>query len=71
MKKQKGTMSRKEFLKTSSVALLGFGVLGVGCKNQAQENQSGLVKLGKTGKKSHLLDSELPELWNPPLSMPR
>ncbi len=44
-------MTRKEFLKTSSVALLGFGVLGLGCKNQAEENQSGLVKLGKTGIK--------------------
>jgi aryl-alcohol dehydrogenase-like predicted oxidoreductase len=51
MKKHKGKMSRKEFLKTSSVALLGFGVLGVGCKNKSKENTSGLVKLGRTGIK--------------------
>jgi len=44
-------MSRKEFLKTSSVALLGFGVLGMGCKNKSEENTSGLVKLGRTGIK--------------------
>ena len=42
-------MSRKEFLKTSSVALLGFGVLGVGCKKNSGQDNSELGKLGKTG----------------------
>lgn len=52
MKKQKGGMSRKEFLKTSSVALLGLGVLGLGCKNEPErEDSSGLVTLGSTGMK--------------------
>ena len=51
MKKQKRKISRKEFLKTSSVALLGFGVLGVGCKNKSKENTSGFVKLGRIGIK--------------------
>jgi len=51
MKKQKGKMSRKEFLKTSSVALLGIGVLGVGCKKKSGGDDSGLWKLGKTGIK--------------------
>ena len=41
-------MSRKEFLKTSSVALLGIGVLGVGCKKNSGQVNSGLGKLGKT-----------------------
>jgi len=48
MNKQKGKMSRKEFLKTSSVALLGIGVLGVGCKKNSGQVNSGLGKLGKT-----------------------
>jgi aryl-alcohol dehydrogenase-like predicted oxidoreductase len=51
MKKQKGKMSRKEFLKTSSVALLGIGVLGVGCKKTSGEDITGQGKLGKTGIK--------------------
>ena len=51
MKKEKGKMSRKEFLKTSSVALLGIGVLGVGCKTNKEEGSSGEWTLGKTGIK--------------------
>ena len=51
MKKKKGKMSRKEFLKTSSVALLGIGVLGVRCKKGSGQDNSGLGKLGKTGIK--------------------
>jgi len=46
-------MSRKEFLKTSSVAFLGLGVLGLGGKkNQAKESAQTspeFVKLGNTG----------------------
>jgi len=46
-------MSRKEFLKTSSVAFLGLGVLGLGGKkNQAKESPQTspeFVKLGNTG----------------------
>ncbi len=49
MKNNKGKMTRKEFLKTSSVALLGFGVLGTGYKKASGKGASGLVKLGKTG----------------------
>ncbi len=49
MKDNKGKMTRKEFLKTSSVALLGFGVLGTGYKKASGKGASGLVKLGKTG----------------------
>jgi aryl-alcohol dehydrogenase-like predicted oxidoreductase len=49
MKKYKDKMTRKEFLKTSSVALLGFGVLGMGCKKNSGQDSSGLRKLGKTG----------------------
>ncbi len=49
MKNNKGKMTRKEFLKTSSVVLLGFGVLGTGCKKASGKNASGLVKLGQTG----------------------
>lgn len=51
MKKHQKKMSRKEFLKTSSVALMGVGVLGLGYKKKPQENSSGLVVLGKTGIK--------------------
>jgi aryl-alcohol dehydrogenase-like predicted oxidoreductase len=51
MRKNENKMTRKEFLKTSSVALLGIGVLGVGCKNKSEENESGLVKLGRIGIK--------------------
>jgi aryl-alcohol dehydrogenase-like predicted oxidoreductase len=51
MKKHKAKMSRKEFLKTSSVALLGLGVLGVGCRKTPEEEQSGRVVLGRTGIK--------------------
>jgi len=49
MKNNKGKMTRKEFLKTSSVALLGFGVLGTGCRKALGKGVSGLVKLGQTG----------------------
>jgi len=49
MKNDKGQMTRKEFLKTSSVALLGFGILGAGCKRASGKGASGLVKLGQTG----------------------
>jgi aryl-alcohol dehydrogenase-like predicted oxidoreductase len=49
MKNNKGKMTRKEFLKTSSVALLGFGVLGTGYKKASGKGASGLVKLGQTG----------------------
>ena len=49
MKNDKGQMTRKEFLKTSSVALLGFGILGAGCKRTSGKGASGLVKLGQTG----------------------
>ncbi len=49
MKNSKGKMTRKEFLKTSSVALLGFGVLGTGYKKVSGKGASGLVKLGQTG----------------------
>ncbi len=42
-------MTRKEFLKASSVALLGFGVLGTGYKKASGKAASGPVKLGKTG----------------------
>lgn len=49
MKNNKGKMTRKEFLKTSSIALLGFGVLGTGYKKASGKGTSGLVKLGKTG----------------------
>ncbi len=49
MKNNKGKMTRKEFLKTSTVALLGFGVLGTGYKKASGKNASGLVKLGQTG----------------------
>jgi aryl-alcohol dehydrogenase-like predicted oxidoreductase len=49
MKQSKNKMTRKEFLKTSSVALLGFGVLGMGCENKSKAKTSGLVKLGRTG----------------------
>jgi len=49
MKDNKGKMTRKEFLKTSSVALLGFGVLGTNYKKASGKSESGLVKLGKTG----------------------
>ncbi|MFC2161208.1 aldo/keto reductase [Acidobacteriota bacterium] len=45
----KGKMTRKEFLKTSTVALLGIGVLGAGYKKSSGKNVSKLVKLGKTG----------------------
>jgi aryl-alcohol dehydrogenase-like predicted oxidoreductase len=51
MKKHKRKMSRKEFLKTSSVALLGIAVSGVGCKKGTGQDNSGLGKLGKTGIK--------------------
>ena len=48
-----GKMSRKEFLKTSSVAFLGLGVLGLGGKKkQAKERAQTspeFVKLGNTG----------------------
>ncbi len=44
-------MTRKEFLKTSSVALLGIGVLGVGCQNKSGQDNSDIGKLGKTGIK--------------------
>lgn len=44
-------MSRKEFLKTSSVALLGIGVFGVGSKNKSSEGNEGQGLLGKTGIK--------------------
>lgn len=49
MKNNKGKMTRKEFLKTSSVVLLGFGVLGTGFKKASGKAASNLVKLGKTG----------------------
>lgn len=49
MKNNKGKMTRKEFLKTSSVVLLGFGVLGTGFKKASGKDASNLVKLGKTG----------------------
>lgn len=49
MKNNKGKMTRKEFLKTSSIAVLGFGVLGTGYKKASGKATSGLVKLGKTG----------------------
>jgi aryl-alcohol dehydrogenase-like predicted oxidoreductase len=49
MKDNRGKMTRKEFLKTSSVALLGFGVLGAGRRKAAGKGASGLVKLGQTG----------------------
>ncbi|MEE8604535.1 MAG: aldo/keto reductase [Candidatus Aminicenantaceae bacterium] len=55
MKKQKRKMSRKEFLKTSSVAVLGLGVLGFGSnKNLAKgaaKAPSGIIELGNTGIK--------------------
>jgi len=51
MKKNKDKMTRKEFLKTSSVALLGFGILGVGSKKNSGQNSRGQGKLGKTGIK--------------------
>ncbi|MFC2168584.1 aldo/keto reductase, partial [Acidobacteriota bacterium] len=44
-----GKMTRKEFLKTSTVALLGIGVLGAGYNKSSGKNTSKLVKLGKTG----------------------
>ena len=44
-------MTRKEFLKTSSVALLGIGVLGMGYENKSENSGSGLVELGRTGIK--------------------
>ncbi|MCJ7581141.1 MAG: aldo/keto reductase [Candidatus Aminicenantes bacterium] len=49
MKKNTGQMTRKEFLKTSSVVLLGLGVLGTGRKKVSGQEASGLVKLGQTG----------------------
>lgn len=53
MKKNDGRMSRKEFLKRSSAAFLGFGVLGFGRKtNRAlgrPQSAPALVKLGNTG----------------------
>ena len=49
MKKNKGQMTRKEFLKTSSVALLGFGVLGTGYKKAAAKSAADPVNLGQTG----------------------
>lgn len=49
MKNNKGKMTRKEFIKTSTVALLGFGVLGTGYKKASGKAPSNLVKLGKTG----------------------
>ena len=49
MTKKKGRMSRKEFLKISSVAMLGMSVFGEGYKNRSGEKASGFVKLGKTG----------------------
>lgn len=53
MKKKNGKMSRKEFLKTSSAAFLGLGILSFGGKkNQAEgssQTSANMVKLGKTG----------------------
>jgi aryl-alcohol dehydrogenase-like predicted oxidoreductase len=55
MRKIKDKMSRKEFLKTSSTALLGLGVLGLGSKRivaaGAAKAPSDMVELGKTGIK--------------------
>ena len=55
MKKQKGKMSRKEFLKTSSVAFLGIGFLGYGRKKtrakETSQAPSGIIELGNTGIK--------------------
>ncbi len=46
-------MSRKEFLKTSSAAVLGLGILGLGGKTSGAERSSrpsrAMVKLGNTG----------------------
>lgn len=42
-------MTRKEFLKTSSAALLGLGLLGRGNTKAQVKGTSGLVKLGNTG----------------------
>ena len=55
MRKTKDKMSRKEFLKTSSVAFLGLGVLGFGSKKTrakgAANAPSRIIELGKTGIK--------------------
>ena len=51
MKKHRDKMSRKEFLRTSSAALLGWGLLGMRRKNKGEENTSRLVTLGNTGIK--------------------
>lgn len=48
-------MSRKEFLRTSSVALLGIGVLGIACKKNSGQDSSRPGKLGKTGIKVPLI----------------
>jgi aryl-alcohol dehydrogenase-like predicted oxidoreductase len=53
MKKRKGKMSRKEFLKKSSVAFLGMGVLGFGNKKGPARGlkaaPSDMIELGSTG----------------------
>jgi aryl-alcohol dehydrogenase-like predicted oxidoreductase len=51
MKRLNGKMSRKEFLKTSSAALLGIGVLGVGCNKKTDKDDAGPGILGETGIK--------------------
>jgi aryl-alcohol dehydrogenase-like predicted oxidoreductase len=53
MKNDKGKMSRKEFLKTSSAAVLGLGILGLGGKmsraEEGSKTSAKMVKLGNTG----------------------
>ena len=55
MRKTKNKMYRKEFLKKSSVAILGMGILGFDSKasiaKEAPKSSSGLIELGKTGIK--------------------